>query len=99
MNDLRQPKVVFKDIEKEPRFWAERSGEVVPRHSVYYIVPDEGVSLDDLLQYLNSPLAQKWMEAHCQRAANGFLRLQSRVLKKLPVPEKIAQSYQTALAL
>lgn len=99
MDDLLQPKVVFKDIEKEPRFWAERSGDVVPRHSVYYIVPGDGVSLDDLLDYLNSPLAQKWMEANCQRAANGFLRLQSRVLKKLPVPREIAQSYQAALAL
>lgn len=29
-----------------------------------------------------------WMEAHCQRAANGFLRLQSRVLRQLPVPRR-----------
>lgn len=99
MADLLQPKIVFKDIEKEPRFWAERDGDIVPRHSVYYIVPGNDVSLDDLLEYLNSPIAQEWMEANCQRAANGFLRLQSRVLKQLPVPKEIAQSYQAALAL
>jgi len=99
MSDLLQPKVVFKDIEKEPRFWAEREGDIIPRHSVYYLVPDQGVSFDGLLTYLNSPIAQEWMEANCQRAANGFLRLQSRVLRQLPVPKDIVESYQTALAL
>ncbi|WP_263818820.1 Eco57I restriction-modification methylase domain-containing protein [Salinibacter sp.] len=99
MSDLLQPKIVFKDIEKEPRFWAERKGDIIPRHSVYYLVPDQGVSFDGLLTYLNSPIAQEWMEANCQRAANGFLRLQSRVLRQLPVPKDIVESYQTALAL
>ena len=99
MQDLLQPKIVFKDIEKEPRFWAERKGDVIPRHSVYYLVPDQGVSFDELLEYLNSPIAQEWMEANCQRAANGFLRLQSRVLRQLPVPKDVVESYQTALAL
>jgi hypothetical protein len=99
MQDLLQPKIVFKDIEKEPRFWAEREGDVIPRHSVYYLVPDQGVSFDELLEYLNSPIAQEWMEANCQRAANGFLRLQSRVLRQLPVPKDVVESYQTALAL
>lgn len=99
MQDLLQPKIVFKDIEKEPRFWAEREGDVIPRHSVYYLVPEQGVSFNGLLEYLNSPLAQEWMEANCQRAANGFLRLQSRVLRKLPVPKDVVESYQTALAL
>jgi len=99
MQDLLQPKIVFKDIEKEPRFWAEREGDVIPRHSVYYLVPDQGVSFDELLEYLNNPIAQEWMEANCQRAANGFLRLQSRVLRQLPVPKDVVESYQTALAL
>jgi hypothetical protein len=99
MHDLLQPKIVFKDIEKEPRFWAEREGDVIPRHSVYYIVPDRGTSFEGLLEYLNSLIAQEWMEANCQRAANGFLRLQSRVLRQLPVPKDIVESYQTALAL
>ncbi len=99
MQDLLRPKIVFKDIAKEPTFWAERTGEIIPRHTVYYLVPEEGVSFDRLLDYLNGPAATKWMEAHCQRAANGFLRLQSRVLRKLPVPTEVARERQGALAL
>lgn len=98
MQDILRPKIVFKDIAKEPKFWAERTGEIIPRHTVYYLVPEEGVSFDPLLDYLNGPVAKEWMEAHCQRAANGFLRLQSRVLRKLPVPTKIARERQGALA-
>ncbi|WP_353635479.1 Eco57I restriction-modification methylase domain-containing protein (plasmid) [Halobacterium sp. NMX12-1] len=97
MEDLLQPKIVFKDIAKEPRFWAEREGDVVPRHTVYYLIPQEGVPFDDLLKYLNSPKARAWIEANCQKAANGFLRLQSRVLEDLPVPKKWAETYQATL--
>jgi hypothetical protein len=99
MQDILRPKIVFKDIAKEPKFWAERNGEIIPRHTVYYLVPEKGVSFDSLLDYLNSPVAKEWMEAHCQRAANGFLRLQSRVLQRLPVPTEIARERQGALAL
>jgi hypothetical protein len=99
MDDLLRPKIVFKDIAKEPRFWPEPAGVVVPRHSVYYLVPGEGVPFEALLRYLNGPETRRWIVAHCQKAANGFLRLQSRVLRKLPVPERLAPSYQGALAL
>ena len=99
MQDLLCPKIVFKDIAKEPKFWAERTGEIIPRHTVYYLVPEEGVSFDQLLDYLNGPVAKEWLEAHCQRAANGFLRLQSRVLRKLPVPTEVARERQGVLAL
>jgi hypothetical protein len=97
MGDLLQPKIVFKDIAKEPRFWAEREGDVVPRHSVYYPIPSDGVPLDDLLGYLNGPGARRWLNANCQKAANGFLRLQSRVLTDLPVPAEWAETYQATL--
>jgi len=99
MKDILRPKIVFKDIAKEPKFWAEHAGEIVPRHTVYYLVPEEGVSFDQLLDYLNGPVAKEWMEARCQRAANGFLRLQSRVLCKLPVPTEVTRERQGALAL
>jgi hypothetical protein len=99
MQDILHPKIVFKDIAKEPQFWAERTGEIIPRHTVYYLVPEAGVSFDPLLDYLNGPVAKEWMGAHCQRAANGFLRLQSRVLRKLPVPTEVARERQGALAL
>lgn len=97
MEDLLQPKIVFKDIAKDPKFWAEREGNVVPKHSVYYLIPKEGVPFDELLDYLNSPETRQWLEANCQKAANGFLRLQSRVVSDLPVPIKWADTYQATL--
>jgi adenine-specific DNA-methyltransferase len=59
----------------------------------------KGGSFDQLLDYLNGPVAKEWMEAHCQQAANGFLRLQNRVLRRLPVPTGVARERQGALAL
>lgn len=97
MTDILQPKIVFRDIAKEPQFWPEEKGTVVPKHSVYYAVPKDGVPLDDLLEYLNSPEAHMWMEAHCQKAHNGFYRLQSRVLRDLPVPKEWAETFQATL--
>ncbi|WP_135533252.1 Eco57I restriction-modification methylase domain-containing protein [Halostella pelagica] len=97
MQDILQPKIVFRDIAKEPRFWPEDHGDVVPKHSVYYAVPKDGVPMDDLIEYLNSPEARMWMEAHCQKAHNGYYRLQSRVLRDLPVPKEWAESFQATL--
>ena len=94
LDDILQPKIVFRDIAKEPRFWSEPDGNIVPRHSAYYAIPREGVSLDALLEYLNSPDARMWIEANCQKAHNGYYRLQSRVLRDLPVPKEFAASYQ-----
>lgn len=97
MKDLLRPKIVFKDIAREPRFWPEHKGTVIPKHSVYYLVPKSNVPFSELLDYLNSSKARRWMEAHCQNAANGFLRLQSRVLSDVPVPKKWAGTYQMTL--
>jgi hypothetical protein len=88
--DLLRPKLLCKDIGSKPFFVADHTGMIVPRHSVYYLVPHDARGLDDLLTYLNSPEAAAWLEAHCQRAANGFIRLQSHVLKRLPIPEDLA---------
>jgi SAM-dependent methyltransferase len=84
--DMLQPKALCKDITEEPFFVVDQVGSLVPRHSVYYVVPADPTELESLAEYLNSPDARAWMRAHCQRAANGFLRLQSHVLKRLPVP-------------
>jgi hypothetical protein len=64
---------------------------------VYYAVPRDGVSIDAIVEYLNSPEARMWLEAHCQKAANGYYRLQSRVLKDLPVPKEWAETFQATL--
>jgi adenine-specific DNA-methyltransferase len=91
MTDILRPKILCKDIGKEPKFWFDKDGVIVPRHSVYYIVPKNSVRLADLLDYLNSEPVRKWFIANCQRAANDFVRLQSSVLKKLPVPAHLVR--------
>ena len=95
--DILQPKVVWRDIDDEPTFWTESDGNVVPKHSVYYAVPKAGVSIDDLVEYLNSPAVRVWIEAHAQKAHNGYYRLQSGVLTELPVPAGWADSFQATL--
>ena len=89
LRDILRPKVLCKDIGANPLFVIDRDGYVVPRHSVYYIVPANPERIDDLADYLNSADAASWLRDHCQRAANGFLRLQSHVLKHLPLPESL----------
>lgn len=92
LDEILRPKILCKDIAQEPHFWSDPCGRIVPRHTVYYIVPKTGVDLTALLFYLNSDPAGAWLRSNCQRAANGFYRLQSSILKKLPVPEGLAGS-------
>ena len=99
MEDILRPKILFKDVASEPHFWIDRKGDIVPRHSVYYAVPKRDVDIEELAAYLNSTKARQWMEAHCHRAANGFLRLQSRVLQQMPIPKHLQVEGQIALAL
>ncbi len=85
--DILRPKIIFKDITKQPRFWIDRTGEIIPLHSVYYLIPRHAGHLDVLCDWLNSEEVGRWLATNCQRAANGYLRLQSAVLRRLPVPE------------
>ena len=89
IRDMLRPKILTKDIAAEPVFVVDRAGDVVPRHSVYYIVPRDSADLDPIAQYLDSSDARAWLRAHCQRAATGCLRLQSHVLKQLPIPLRL----------
>jgi SAM-dependent methyltransferase len=84
--DILRPKILCKDIAERPRFWIDRGGKLIPRHSAYYLVPNDPTQIEELCDFLNSDGVAKWLEGHCQRAANGFLRLQSQILKKLPLP-------------
>jgi hypothetical protein len=90
MRHLLRPKILCKDIGVRPFFMVEEKGAVIPRHSAYYIVPNDESGIFDLADHLNSPASQEWLRAHCQRAANNFIRLQSHVLKRVPVPEELA---------
>jgi adenine-specific DNA-methyltransferase len=91
---ILRPKILCKDITENPYFWIDRAGSLVPRHSVYYIVPADAEMLDPLCTYLNSPDVARWLAEHCQSAANGFLRLQSNVLKAMPVPDDLARRHK-----
>jgi len=90
--DILRPKILCKDITEQPYFWIDRKGSLVPRHSVYYIVPRDARNIETLCRYLNSTAASRWLAEYCQRAANGFLRLQSNILKLMPVPDELAHS-------
>jgi adenine-specific DNA-methyltransferase len=98
LSEIMLPKVLCKDIAARPHFWIDKEGTIVPRHSVYYIVPREPSQIEELTDYLNSETARRWLEANCQRAANGFLRLQSRILKQLPIPQRLAETSEVATA-
>jgi hypothetical protein len=56
---------------------------------VYYILPHKNVNVNELADYLNSEGSRRWLAAHCQRAANDYLRLQSAVVRRLPVPVEL----------
>lgn len=86
MQQLLRPKLLCKDIGSAPFFFLDRAGTIIPRHSVYYILPHRPHMLGALASYLNSEPAQQWLLDNCQRAAKGFVRLQSHVLKRLPIP-------------
>jgi adenine-specific DNA-methyltransferase len=90
LNDILRPKILCKDITDQPKFWVDRKGKLLPRHSVYYIVPRDSAVIEDLCEHLNSKFVAEWLRSHCQRVANGFLRLQSHVLKRIPIPPDFA---------
>lgn len=89
---ILQRKILCKDITEKPFFRIDYSGEIVPGHSVYYIIPKNPDHLEPLHDYLNSREVRLWLESNCQRAANGFLRLQSTILKQIPVPFSILEN-------
>ncbi len=87
--EILRPKILCKDITEKPHFWIDRKGTLVPRHSAYYIVPKDAQVIERLCEHLNSAEIADWLSEHCQRAANGFLRLQSNILKTIPVPDEL----------
>lgn len=97
MSDILQEKILFRDITDSPEFWLDATGSIVPRHSVYYLIPKEETHTEQLRTYLNSPRVSRWLHANCQKARNDYLRLQSRVLEDLPVPEQFCAHKQVQL--
>ena len=94
--EMLRPKLIAKDITETPFFVVDRRGDLVPRHSVYYIVPRDSAALEPLAEYLNGDEASAWLRANCQRAANGYFRVQSHVLKQVPLPAAFAEFVRDA---
>jgi adenine-specific DNA-methyltransferase len=92
LSEILRPKILCKDITEKPYFWIDRKGALVPRHSVYYIVPEDPAIIERLCEHLNSTEVANWLFEHCQRAANSFLRLQSNILKTIPVPDDLGDT-------
>lgn len=85
LSTVLRPKLLCKDIGAHPVFVVDRVGDILPRHSLYYIVTYDTSILDELAEFLNSAPVARWLAGHCQRAANGYLRVQSHVLKEIPL--------------
>lgn len=92
LDEILLPKIVCKDITETPHFWIDRSGQFIPRHSAYYIVPRNPDAIDIIAGHLNSRVVRSWLALNCQRASKGFLRLQSRVLQRIPLPAELASA-------
>jgi adenine-specific DNA-methyltransferase len=87
--DLLAPKILVKELVLEPEFWLDLNGDTIPRHSVYYITPKPGVSLQNIFDFLNSDFAKSWLKAECQKASGGRIRVQSNSLQRLPIPDDL----------
>jgi tRNA1(Val) A37 N6-methylase TrmN6 len=94
---ILRPKIVWRDIDFEPSFFIDERGQLVPRHSVYYLVLKDPDMMYALVEYLNSPKVRAWLRARCQRAANNYLRLQSHVIGELQVPENLIPKVRRSL--
>jgi len=90
LKDILRPKILWRDIAREPEFYIDAEGRIIPRHTVYYLVPKNPAIISKLIKYLNSDGVKRWLKAYCQRAANGYLRLQSHVLKALYIPDELS---------
>lgn len=97
LREMSMPKIICKDIARNPQFWIDEDGSTIPLHSTYYIVPKAAEMLHPLAAYLNSPEVGRWLRAHCHRAANDFIRVQSTVLKRLPVPDRVLRDVPQTL--
>ena len=89
MQLILRPKILWPDIAREPAFYADMQGTIIPRHTVYYLVPKNPEIIPRLLQYLNSGAVKEWVKQRCQKAANGYIRLQAHVLRELPIPDEL----------
>lgn len=85
LDEILQPKILFKAISSAPHFVIDYSGNVVPKHNVHYIIPESNIDIDLLVKYLHSKEVQTWLERNCPSGKNGFLRMNIKVVKSIPI--------------
>ena len=89
MNTLLRPKILWPDLAKEPIFYADLTGTIIPRHNTYYLVPKNPEAIPKLLEYLKRSDVKEWIQSHSQKAANGYIRMQTHTIRKLPIPDNL----------
>ncbi len=57
LRDILRPKILWRGITREPTFYADIKGKIVPRHTVYYMVPKDPNVISELLEYFDSSKA------------------------------------------
>lgn len=85
MEDLLRQKLLARDFTNNVKFYLDDSGEYIPRRSVFYIVPSEGIDPNELLTYLNQPKVSKWIEGS-SLGDGRMTRLSVGELRNIPVP-------------
>lgn len=88
---LRRPKILTRDFATEIEFWLDEAGEVIPRRTVYYMIPDASTTLHELYDYLQSEDVRNWLEATSIGGDRGH-RMSMRDLQNLPVPEYLIET-------
>jgi adenine-specific DNA-methyltransferase len=98
MRDLAGlPKLVLPDVALEPRF-ALDPGQVVPLHSVYYVLPRPGsLSLEALLTFLNTSAVSDELRRSAPIAKSGYRRFRAQFLRALPVPARLSNEQLSLL--
>lgn len=85
---LRRPKILTRDFATDVEFWIDESGEVLPRRTVYYLIPTAITDLHDLYEYLQTEAVSDWLEATTVGGDRGH-RIRTKDLQMLPVPSHL----------
>jgi adenine-specific DNA-methyltransferase len=81
----RTPKIIVPDVANSNRFVVD-SGQFLPLHSVYYIIPRTGIDLNYLCAILNSRVAEFLIKVFAPVVKDGFNRYRRQFLATIPVP-------------
>lgn len=93
---LDQPCLVVPTIAGRLRVIKVPAGLLPTYHNLSAIYPRPGVTLAEIAEHLRSPEAQAWAAAHGAPLENGYFRVTTTTLKRLPVPAALAAKAKAA---